>query len=581
MRKLKQYYRRFTGQDLPAREMILKLPTPAQTAKNKAPKASELILPKLPNHSPEPLEELRLAVSFLRRQNQARMASLRRFAWAERIMRRFCPLALELVRKNAHDGAVPDSQERQQALEVSAELLRRLLDAYRIIFKDWYGAGNFRFARVRKKFETCAWRLIDLSHFWQRALGLRYRVLPDAAWLAINQAYFAMRELGQAENELYGIEDIYAEERKPRTLQHQYLVLQMIARLDILRWPTEWHFTLDGYGRIAHALIKLEEDGGNIVRPDYALAFSYDAGPARAFRPPGAALGKSVLLNWKNLRMKLQRDYQRNLEFQTKAIDQRAFAMLSFNDGLALLELQKRCWDALPLPLPERDARAEQCDLRIFVGFKGIYPFLYSLHYGTGPTEQVGERMVDLLAQRSALFAEDHTATTDSIWLMLEQNAQRLTLRTQETAWTTQMRIGSLAAYGLGAQGLLSSALGNISRIYRPHLTDGQAAQVVVEIEKMSAFSEPVLLHSEMRMYETFQDKAEGLQYALLALQEAGAASTVGAAQGANLMLPAHAPMVEGAQVVMKRVGRVQKVRIGALLRAAKTWRCHSYEVLA
>ncbi len=247
----------------------------------------------------------------------------------------------------------------------------------------------------------------------------------------------------------------------------------------------------------------------------------------------------------------------------------------------ALLELQKRCWDAQPLPLPERDARGTQCDVRMFVGFKGIFPFLHGLHHGTGPIEKIGERMVDLLAQRSALFAEDHTATTDSLWFMLEQTEQRISLRTQETSSTTQMRIGALAAYGLGGQGLRSSALGNISRLYR--IGSGTQVQLVVEIEKIGAFSEPLLLHRDLALLENFQDKAQGMQYALLALDQADAAQQAGDALEVNarILLPAHSDLLEGQEVVLKRVGFCQLVRIGPLRGATKTWRCHQYQVLS
>lgn len=573
------HYRKFMGKDLPPRELVIKFAVPQPLQKTRMPKLSDLKPMHLPNELVAHAEILRAFIANLRQLNQCPVRPGRRFAYTEKVARKLMPLALQEARDKSGEGLVPDPQERREMLELVAEATRRLLDSYRLVFKTLYQTGNFRFARAEKSFDLCCYRILELSRFQQRVLALRYRVLPEVSWLAINTVFQVMHMRGRSEIPFHGFDEIYGDEHKKHSAKELFLIMQMIARLDVLRWPSEWHFSLDSYGRIAHALVKLEEDDGNIVRPDYSIAYCYDDQAARARRIPGQTTrGSALLLNWKNLKAKLLRDYERNLQRQAQAIDEKAFALLSFNDGLALLELQKKCWLHEPAPVPARDAPGEKCDVRMFIGFKGIYPFLFNLHYGTGATETIGSRMVDLLAQRSALFAEDHRSTHDSVWVKLEEDARHITLRTQETDYTTQMRIGALAAYGFGAEGMRSSSIGVISRIYRPPTPGGNLGEgvhlVVIDIDLLGEFSEPILVTPDLQCFEEFDNKNKEICYGVLAINKLADGS-----EECSLLLPAHSHFLQGHQLVMKRVGLRQIIQVGALLSASKTYRRHAYQV--
>lgn len=577
MRKIVEHYRKFVGKDLPARDLVIKFSVSQAAPKVKMPRISDVRPLKSPNELVDPREYLRGYLANLRQLNQCRLRMGRRMAYTEKVARKFMPLALTQVRLYAGEGQIPDSAERKDNLDLIIDTTRRLLDSYRIVFKNLYSVSNFRFARAQKIFYLAAYRIVELTRFQQRVMGLRYQVLNEQTWLALNIVFHVMHAHDKLELACHSFEDVFAElhkneQHKNRSLQDLYLMIQMNARLDILRWPTEWQFTLDSYGRIVHTMLKLEDDDGNILRPDYAIAYCYDDCAARSQRIPGQTTrGQGFLLNFINLKRKLVRDYERNLEFQSQAIDDKAFSQLSFGDGLALLQLQRNCWLAAPLPLHPREAQGQKCDVRMFVGFKGIYPFLFNLHYGTGPTEEIGNRMVDLLAQRSAVFAEDNRSTTESVWMMLAQDTRRITLKTQETPFTTNMRIGALAAYGFGAEGLRSSAVGVISRIHRPG-----GDMVVVEIEKLGNNSEPVLVTPDLACFETFDERNKEIGYGILAVQEEQAEQGGGVC---HLLLPTHSQMLEGHQVVMKRVGMRQIIVVGRLENATKTYRSHCYSV--
>lgn len=575
MRKIVEHYRKFVGKDLASRDLVLKFSVPQAVPKAKMPRISDVRPLKNPNELVDPREYLSGYQANLRQLNQCRLRMGRRMAYTEKVARKFMPLALAQVRQFAGEGQIPDSAERKDSLDIIIDATRRLLDSYRIVFKHIYSLSNFRFARNQKIFYLAAYRIVELTRFQQRVMGLRYQVLTEQTWLALNIVFHVLHGHDKLELACHSFEDLFNEQHnehhKNRNVLDLYLMIQMNARLDILRWPTEWQFTLDSYGRIVHTMVKLEVDDGNILRPDYAIAYCYDDCGARGQRIPGQTTrGQGFLLNFKNLKRKLVRDYERNLEFQSQAIDDKAFSQLSFGDGLALLQLQRNCWLSAPLPLHPRDAQGQKCDVRMFIGFKGIYPFLFNLHYGTGPTEEVGNRMVDLLAQRSALFAQDNRSTTESVWMMLAQDTSRITLKTQETPFTTNMRIGALAAYGFGAAGLRSSAVGVISRIHRPG-----GEMVVVEIEKLGNASEPVLVTPDLACFENFDERNKEIGYGILAVQQ----NAVGECEDCHVLLPTHSPMLEGLQVVMKRVGQRQIIIIGRLENATKTYRSHRYTV--
>lgn len=573
MRSLVLLYRKWLGKDLPARDLVIQFTVPATVKKTKMPKLSALRPDPYMHEVVDTVLVLKAFQSNLRQLNKCQISIARRLAYTEKVAKRLMPIALPQIRSVAGEGRIPDPPERKESLDLIIDISRRLLESYRLVFKRWYGVSNARFAYIEKRFDLAGYRIIEISRFLQRVMGLRYQQLSEQAWLSVNIVFHVLHGQGKAEMQAHSFEDVYSETHSNRRLQDLYLMLQMNARLDTLRWPTEWQFSLDSYGRIVHALLKLEEDHGNILRADESIAYCYDDGPARSMRIPGQTTrGQGILINWKLLRAKLQRDYQRNLANQAQRSDQRAFSMLSYADGLALLSLQKNCWESVSPPLPDKSAKGQQCDLHIFIGFKGIYPFLFNLHYGTGPAEKLGARMVDLLAQRSALFAEDHRSTSDSLWMMLSHDEERIVLRTEETDYTTQMRIGVPIAYGFGEMGLRSSALGCISRIYRPN-----SEVVIVEVEKLGNSSEPVLLIPDLSNFAEFDQQHKEIFYGILALQ--GLQRQPDQADAAHLLLPAHCTFYQGHQLVMKRVGKRQIIELNEMLEASKTFRKYSYTV--
>jgi hypothetical protein len=155
--------------------------------------------------------------------------------------------------------------------------------------------------------------------------------------------------------------------------------------------------------------------------------------------------------------------------------------------------------------VPEQEQKA--ADLRVYVGFQAVFSLLRNT-FNRGDSE----RLVDKLAKRSALLAEDHVATTESVWFLLHQDSKMIRLRTQETQFTTAMEVGALLSYGMGEEAVNSPRLAAVSRIYRP-----SAKIVVIDLFRLARYAEPVAIFPKSDLGEV---AGEEKGYAALLLND-------------------------------------------------------------
>jgi hypothetical protein len=80
-----------------------------------------------------------------------------------------------------------------------------------------------------------------------------------------------------------------------------------------------------------------------------------------------------------------------------------------------------------------------------------------------------------------------------------------LRLKTQESKFTTSMRIGMMAAYGVGDAGIAKPRFGMIARIFRP-----APQTVIVDIVKHGEYLEPVIVSSDPTAFDR-DEKVAGL----------------------------------------------------------------------
>jgi hypothetical protein len=566
--QLQQSLRSFAGLDLPPREIAIKFQVPLPVAREKAPRLRDIMFLKKDLDDPDAdLNYCRALQKNLRQLNRCKIGAVRRFIYNETFITTFYPLILKRVRNHLDDGGIPDPAPRQEMLDLMIDLIRQLIESYKIIFRAIYCGKNFQFARLSSQFDKSAWRILELIKIKQRIMGLRYAALSPQMWLGANIVFHIMHGLGKTETERTTLEGIAANYGEPvqATLCDLFLSLQMVQRFNLSRWPTEWQFSFDRFERSVRDLVQLVPDDGGKLSHNASLSYCYDNRPAHHERAEGR--GSALMIYWQRLNKKIMADYLQF--FHEKGSGRRGnmaqkFEFLSFTEGLALVQLQlDGLRDQTPV-LGHEDLDGQLCDLRIFVGFKYAYPFLYNLHYHAD-LEQVGTRLEDLLAKRSAILAEDHVSTTDSGWYLQYQDQNILKLRTQETQYTTPLRIGALLIYGIGNEGIQQPSLGMVTRIVRP-----SAKKVYIDIVRLGAQPEPIMVTVDLDNFQKFDPHGKQVMYGMVVTDAKNVSS---------LIFPCHCNFIEKDTLVIKRVKGLQMVVLGKLQSVTKSYLSYQFTV--
>jgi hypothetical protein len=495
------------------------------------------------------------------------MSASSRFSFNESFIYFFWPIAYKKARHYSNDGGVPDSETRQEILDAIIDITRLLIDSYKIFFKDTYQASNFTYARSSKKFLVCGLRILELSRFLQRVKGLRYQVLTNAEWLAINTVFHVMRLENLTDgkvtllNRPVDSKNQKQGDSKKQSLKELFLSIQMIAQFDILKWPTEWQSFFDSYGMHIEALADLIEDNDKPISRNQSVTYCYENGAVRNMRPENASgLGPSCIINWEKLTRKVTMDFANffmNKGLEDKTGVPQKLSMLSAAEATALAFLQFDGYRQTTTQIADEDTSGKVCDLRIFIGFNSVYQLLDNIHYGHR-TEGVGNRLVDMLAKHSATIGEDHVSTVESIWHLQFEDSKIVRLKTQETKYNTPMKIGSLAAYGFGSEGIKQPFIGMIFRIYRP-----TTKTVVIDIAKLCSVSEPVLVTPDMSCLQKFDKRNAKIIDAILTIDETGMR---------KLLLPTQSKLRENDPLVMQQSTNPQLIELGKLQTVTKDY---------
>lgn len=562
--QIRQTYSAFLGRDLPPREIAIKFQIPLPLAREKPPKFREIAFLKKDLDDPDAdVNYFKTLQKNLRQLNRCKIGLVKRFLYNEGFIVAFYPLLLKQIRLHLSGGGIPDPVPRQEMLDVVIDIFRQLIDSYKYIFKTIYLGSNFQFARLMPQFEKSAFRILELMKMKQRVMGLRYQLLSEQSWLTINIVFHILWGAGKAGMERVALDSISANrlESFNTSLSDLFLSLQMVQRFNLPKWPTEWQFSFDRYDQTMRTLLQVTPDDGVKMTRHVTLCYCYDNIPTRFQRlDEGGARGPCVMIHWQHLQKKIMSDYLQF--FHEKGHASRVgvmekFEVLSYIEGLALVQLQLECIKSEEVVLSADVMDGQPCDLRIFVGFKDVYPFLHNLHYHAD-LEEVGTRMVDLLAQRSAVLAEDHVATKASVWYLQNQDNQTIKLKTQETQFTTGLKIGSLIAYGFGNEGIQQPALGVVARIFRP-----ANKTVFLDIDRVGRDSEPVLVTSDVNSYDEFDQHGKQVIYAILTTDVQGEPA---------LLFPPQSSFIEKDVLVVKRVKGQQLIQLGKLQSVTKSY---------
>ncbi len=487
MRQFLSKVRGFLGLDLPPRHIPLAFSLPSFSDKFQASDThDDDFLDDLEALKDMPTTYLARLLEEVKYVNRCQMSNPKRQVLNHDILKLFYPAAQTQIARLSKTGGVPESDEHKAVLQSIIELCQVLIVSHQLVFASYYTSSNYQYARAHTKVLTCASRILELLTLKQRARGLRYQLLDDGDWGVANTLFYVM----------YCYEDVYrplstlkkeleiGRNHNAVSLYQHFMQLHLFAAFDVLRWPTHIQWVIGSYVRSIEQPALVRPDDGTAHEQDFCV-YCYGTMPAskqRLSQPPGEAL----ILDCQPLITAMHKDcvgMMRAKKQRNVAKSLPRFANLPEAEHFVIFDQLVRGLAYNNIKTTGQGTQNVD-DLRIFVGFTEVFGLLHHRNsiYGSE------ERLADMLARRSALLAEDNAATYESIWTLLFQDEHIVRLSTQETDFTTAMRIGSLLACGIG-ENVNRPSLAMVSRIFRP-----RAKVVIVEIQRIADYAEPIFM---------------------------------------------------------------------------------------
>lgn len=542
------------GWNLPVRRMDLEFDLLPPGKRGARPRIGVVAIARLrKEHGHNKLGFLRDVYAELKLLNRYALPPGQRLTLNALALKAVFPLVLELIAQYSKPVGIPDEKQRQESLDLAADIARALTVGYKLVLQHYYDAPRFIYARNRKRVYRSAFRILELIRLEQRLLGLRYRQLCGRAW---QDAHTVFAVLADYESVDFPMPRLDAELRGTAgtrmTCPHDvYAAILAYALLDATTWPAEQMGFIDSYRESLDKPLSISL-GNAVQSPDTLFARAYHAG-APSVTPSTQDKGPLIGIDCRVLANSIRGDYREILLAKTDGANftiPRLLAPLQDAYRVAIASLmnrninQRMRW--LDLDRPGDPVKG----LHIYVGFEDIEHHLTGI-FSQDENYRYDRRLADTLADRSALFGEDHTATEESLWQILYSDERLFGLQTQETAYTTRMGIGSLLAYGMGDQDRARPRLGSVSRILRP-----RPGSVLLEIRRLASFAEPV------KVQKLLIDSASD--------SEADAVTISGCMVydryfGWGLLLPNQEKIWRRTPVVLHRGGHALRFRLGGV----------------
>jgi hypothetical protein len=554
MAGLISYTKKLLHLDLPRRELAIRFSVPSTLSDAKKPDLLSILVFDKIDDQKDSINYLKMLQKQARQLVQCSLGTPARASYTRKMVQFFYPVALKLASKHSKNGGVPDPELRQVTLDLMIDITSRLIDSYKLVFKMLYQGPQTRLAMSYKDFILSAFRILELTKFKQKLKGLRYQSLSEAAWLTVNNVFHAMLALGKCNEPMPLLENVLKSNQPDQTLTDLFIAIQTSARLDILKWPTEWQSFIDNYSDSAEQAVQINPDNGKDLNRNLSISYAYDNGPSRSGRAGnGDSLGPSAFINWQKLNQVITSDTQMfsmGKSQHEKLNISNKFAMLTYTESMAIVKLQMEIFRGDVHRTSSEDKAWEDADMRMYIGFWSVYELLDNIFYPLH-SAAVGTRLADSLAQRSATLAEDHVATHASLWSMQARGDQEVMLKTQETQFTTGMRIGSLIAFGVGDEGAKRPNIGVISRMCRP-----ASRNVIVDLEKFGKSAEPVMVTPDLTCVDKIERNGKQTVHAILVRYDNGKST---------LLLPPDTGFGEKSRLMMKRNKQIQMIALGKI----------------
>ncbi len=462
---------------------------------------SEAIGKRLADLKGHPSRILQESSRLLIEMNRAQLKVERRVELATRINNHVYPLLVKYFdHYQQHENSLPENNERRGILISCVEIAEQMSAVHKHLFREEFSESGATYLKRRQRLVTSAVRIFEWMRLEQWFRALRYQKLSAASWKDCNRLFFLMalhKDVNEP-TELLGYAGYTkGSQRKGlpgATVLQLYLSIQLYGLLDVSTWPTRLIHVPQACFDVLEGPLRVQGDTGAELAPGWLVTYFNNPGPAlfkrnEHYSSPSICIDYSVFYN------QLVKDYETlaKMNFISQLDDRQLLAPLRSlpeEDRAAVLELM-----LVRLRGRERKQKRHAAfgnePVQIYFGFVEAYKLLTDLAEGEDSMAMAGRQFVDTLARHSALLADDDNKYLASHWNVVNFSTGGMLLATEETQFTSPIRIGQLVAF-YPSKEVRRPLIGYVARMNRP-----RDKQVELAVLRLSNYVEHAIIQDE------------------------------------------------------------------------------------
>jgi len=464
-------------------------------------------LEKLARFEKAPERLLEEAAQILALLNRLKMKAEKRLELTQALVGQVYPVIAAFYEKfHKQESSLPESNERRTALEGSIKVAEQLAISYKILFHQDYSANPGSFAKHKRELNLYGLRVLEMIRLIQRLKALRYQTLGKTDWLDVNQVFFGMslHNAVKDKHTVLGVvgvkEKLSKQERSavPKgSIEDVYISIQLFGLLEINTWPTSLFHVPDSYLELlGPECFQIKGDTRAALQPGLLVTYLKHDGPP-LFQRRDEIGSPSILFDYKLLYNSLVKDHEIMGQMQFLASFDPAklskpLQQLDDGDRLPLLE-------SMLLGLKQRTRQQKRHRvytpeaLRVYFGRKEVVRLLRDLASGDLEHIKKSRQFVDTLAKQSSLLADDEQYLS-SPWSIINFSSGGMLIGTEESTFSTPIKIGQIMAFSPIDAELDRITLGYINRLNRTN--DNRIEAAIVRLSK----------HAEAVVYQSDKD---------------------------------------------------------------------------
>ncbi|MDR9437334.1 MAG: hypothetical protein RI563_10645 [Thiohalophilus sp.] len=471
----------------------------------------ERYLQTLTNYQRAPVRLLEEAVRIQANLNRLKMKPEKREQLTQAVLGQIYPVVAMWYEKfQAEQSSLPESNERRNALEASIKAVEQVAISYKLLFHADYNASPSTFARHQQQLYAWGLRIIELLRLIQRLKALRYQKMSKTDWLDVNQVFFSMLLHNAVNGQLNLLGTVGVRSRQDKSersstpkgsMQEIYLSIQLFGLLETNSWPTGMLYVPDAYlASLGTESFQIKADDRAPLQPGTLVTYLHSNGPPQFQRREDIG-GPSILIDYTGLYNALVREHE--TIGKMKFLGNYDASKLSKPLQVVKEEERLPVLESMLIGLRQRNRqqkrhRVHTYDaLRVYFGREEVMRLLRDISSRDLQKIMDSRQFVDKLARQSSLLAEDDRSHMVTQWAMINFSSGGLLIGTEETAFSTPIKIGQLVAFGPVDAELHRVTLGYINRLHR---TDDH--RVEVAIVRLSTHAEAVVIQNEKDMQE-------------------------------------------------------------------------------